>query len=164
MTAIINDLDEPRVSTEAVPALIPPPWSPECWSDAEQSELVCRKVLDITHDVKSFLFEAPEGRVFRFDPGQFVTLQLEIDGRRVSRCYTISSPPTRPHLISITVKRVVDGPVSNWLHDNVIPGTRIAVEAPLGSFTIAGQTADQVSLLVRGQRYHSPHVDDPDAV
>ena len=74
MTAIINDLDEPRVSTEAVPALIPPPWSPECWSDAEQSKLVCRKVLDITHDVKSFLFEAPEGRVFRFDPGQFVTL------------------------------------------------------------------------------------------
>jgi len=150
MTAIINDVDEAGVSTEAVPALIPPPWSPECWSDAEQSKLVCRKVLDITHDVKSFLFEAPEGRVFRFDPGQFVTLHVDIDGRRVSRCYTISSPPTRPHLISITVKRVVDGPVSNWLHDNVIPGTRIAVEAPLGSFTIAGRKAAKYLFLSAG--------------
>jgi len=40
-----------------------------------------------------------------------------------------------------TVKRVLGGPVSNWLHDNVIPGSRIAVSAPLGSFTIAGQMA-----------------------
>jgi hypothetical protein len=44
-----------------------PSWSPECWSDAEHAVLVCRKVLDITHDVRSFLFEAPEGCVFRFD-------------------------------------------------------------------------------------------------
>ena len=130
--------------------LIPPPWSPECWSDAEQSVLVCRKVIDITHDVKSFLFAAPEGRVFRFDPGQFVTLQLDIDGRHFSRCYTISSPPTRPHLIAITVKRVVGGPVSNWLHDNVTPGTRIAIQAPLGSFTIAGHPATKFLFLSAG--------------
>jgi glycine betaine catabolism B len=99
---------------DVMAGLMPQSWSPECWSDAEHADLVCRKVLDVTHDVKSFLFEAPEGRVFRFDPGQFITLQLEIDGRHVSRCYTISSPPTRPHLIAITVKRVVGGPVSNW--------------------------------------------------
>jgi glycine betaine monooxygenase B len=135
---------------DALSELIPPPWSPECWSDAEQSVLVCRKVLDITHDVKSFLFAAPEGRVFRFDPGQFVTLQLDIDGRHVSRCYTISSPPTRPHLIAITVKRVVGGPVSNWLHDNMTPGTSIAIQAPLGSFTIAGHTATKFLFLSAG--------------
>lgn len=92
----VRDAGAGRLARDEVAALLPPPLSPECWADADQTDLVCRKVLDITHDVKSFLFAAPEGRVFRFDPGQFVTLQLDIDGRRVSRCYTISSPPTRP--------------------------------------------------------------------
>ena len=83
-------------------------------------------------DVRSFHFEPVGDHAFTFDPGQFITLQLEIDGERPARCYTISSPPTRPHLISITVKRVVGGPVSNWLHDNVTTGSRIVAQAPLG--------------------------------
>lgn len=144
------DAEAVGLEHDMVAGFMPPSWSPECWSDAEHEDLVCRKVLDITHNVKSFLFEAPEGRVFRFDPGQFITLQLEIDGRHVSRCYTISSPPTRPHLIAITVKRMVGGPVSNWLHDNVIPGSRIAVQAPLGSFTTAGRKATKYLFLSAG--------------
>src|SRR5262245_21697774 len=144
------DAEAVGLEHDMVAGFMPLSWSHECWSDAEHEDLVCRKVLDITHDVKSFLFEAPEGRVFRFDPGQFITLQLEIDGQHVNRCYTISSPPTRPHLIAITVKRVVGGPVSNWLHDNVIPGSRIAVQAPLGSFTTAGQEATKYLFLSAG--------------
>jgi glycine betaine catabolism B len=144
------DAEADGLANDAVSGLIPLSWSPECWSDAEQTDLACRKVVDITHDVKSFLFEAPEGRVFRFDPGQFVTLHLDIDGRHFSRCYTISSPPTRPNLISITVKRVAGGPVSNWLHDNMSAGSRIAVQAPLGSFTIAGRQAAKYLFLSAG--------------
>jgi len=119
------------------PGLVPPPWSPDCWGEQDQTELVCRTVLEITHDVKTFMFEPVGDRVFHFEPGQFITLQLEIDGDPISRCYTISSPPTRPHLIAITVKRVIGGPVSNWLHDNVRPGTRITALAPLGQFTLS---------------------------
>jgi len=119
------------------PGLVPPPWSPDCWGEQDQTELVCRTVLEITHDVKTFMFEPVGDRVFHFEPGQFITVQLEIDGDPISRCYTISSPPTRPHLIAITVKRVIGGPVSNWLHDNVVPGTRITALAPLGQFTLS---------------------------
>src|SRR5215475_12436179 len=146
----LNGARVERLAYADEPELLPPAWSPECWDDAEQADLVCRKVVDITHDVKSFVFAAPEGRVFRFDPGQFVTLQLDIDGQRVSRCYTISSPPTRPHLIAITVKRVAGGPVSNYLHDNMTPGTRITVQAPLGTFTIAGRQSTKYLFLSAG--------------
>ena len=66
---------------------------------------------------------------------------LEIDGQPMSRCYTISSPPTRPHLIAITVKRVIGGPVSNWLHDNVVPGSGSPPWPRSGQFTLAGQPA-----------------------
>ena len=119
-------------AAEAASGLMAPPWAPDYWADRDEAVLVCRRVLDITHDVRSFHFEPVGDHAFTFDPGQFITLQLEIDGERLARCYTISSPPTRPHLISITVKRVVGGPVSNWLHDNVTTGSRIVAQAPLG--------------------------------
>jgi glycine betaine catabolism B len=130
--------------------LMPPPWAPDCWGDEDQTVLVCRQVLDITHDVKSFHFEPDGDRAFSFDPGQFITLQLDIDGERFVRCYTISSPPTRPHRIAITVKRVIGGPVSNWLHDNVTAGARITAQAPLGGFTITGQPAPKYLFLSAG--------------
>ena len=132
------------------PGLVPPPWAPDCWGEQDQTELVCRTILEITHDVKTFMFEPVGDKVFHFEPGQFITLQLEIDGQPISRCYTISSPPTRPHLIAITVKRVIGGPVSNWLHDNVTPGTRITVLAPLGQFTLSGPPAPKYLFLSAG--------------
>lgn len=133
-----------------IPGLVPPPWSTECWDDQDEAELICRAVLDITHDVKTFMFASAGDRVFHFEPGQFITLQLEIGGQPISRCYTISSPPTRPHLIGITVKRVINGSVSNWLHDNVVPGTKITVLAPLGQFTLTEPTAPKYLFLSGG--------------
>lgn len=145
-TVIAGDL----FAAQAGAGLMPPPWAPDCWGEEDQAVLVCRKVLEITHDVKSFHFEAEGHRAFSFDPGQFITLQLEIDGAAFSRCYTISSPPTRPHLISITVKRVPGGPVSNWLHDHVGPGTRIIAQAPLGGFTLTGPPVPRYLFLSAG--------------
>jgi ferredoxin-NADP reductase len=138
-----------RFADDAGPGLLPP-WAADCWGDEDTAVLVCRRVLDITHDVKSFHFEPDGARAFNFDPGQFITLQIEIDGETFARCYTISSPPTRPHLISITVKRVVGGAVSNWLHDNVTSGTRITAQAPLGGFTLSGKPASKYLYLSAG--------------
>jgi Oxidoreductase FAD-binding domain len=59
--------------------------------------LLCTGVEDITHDVRSFTFAIPGGVGLAFDPGQYLTLNLPVDGAYVERCYTISSPPTRPH-------------------------------------------------------------------
>lgn len=131
-------------------ALLPPLGSPDCWDDDDRTVLVCSAVSDVTHDVKSFVFEPQGDRTFQFEAGQFLTLLLELDGHPVNRCYTISSPPTRPHRIAITVKRVNGGPVSNWLHDTVVPGTKIAAMAPLGAFTLARQPADKYLFLSAG--------------
>ncbi|GAB91189.1 hybrid-cluster NAD(P)-dependent oxidoreductase [Gordonia rhizosphera] len=122
----------------------------DLWGDDDEVRLVCRTVQEITHDVKSFFFEPPVGRTFHFEPGQFVTLQLNIDGTTVSRCYTISSPPSRPHLLGITVKRVVGGQVSNWLHDNMVPGAEVSVQAPLGTFTLPEESAAKYLFLSAG--------------
>ena len=123
----------------------PPAWDPDA-----DDVLVCREVRVETHDVKSFVFSAAEPRLFQYKPGQFMTFDLEIEGQRISRCYTLSSSPTRPHLVSITVKRVPGGPVSNWLHDTVRPGLPLRAVGPLGEFTCDDHTARKYLFLSGG--------------
>ena len=96
--------------------------------------LECVQVRDETHDVRSFVLRAVESRGFRYRPGQFMTLNLEIEGVRVNRCYTLCSSPTRPDTLNITVKRVPGGLVSNWLHDRLRPGMRLSATGPAGTF------------------------------
>jgi ferredoxin-NADP reductase len=105
------------------------------WASGEQKTLTCCRVVDETHDVKSFEFHVGDGTPIRFEPGQFMTVSASVQGQSVERCYTISSPPTRPYLVSITVKRVPGGVMSNWLHENMKPGTELRAYGPSGSFT-----------------------------
>nr|WP_143752213.1 hybrid-cluster NAD(P)-dependent oxidoreductase [Burkholderia sp. SRS-W-2-2016] len=123
---------------------------PARWSSDADDTLVCCQVRQETHDVKSFFFRAPSERAFVFEPGQFITLELEIDGEPINRCYTISSPPTRPHTISITVKRVPGGKVSNWLHDNLHAGMQVRVLGPAGEFSCARHPARKYLFLSAG--------------
>lgn len=120
------------------------------WDCDQNNTLVCCQVRQETHDVKSFFFRPPKPGLFHFLPGQFITLELPIDGATVHRSYTISSSPTRPHTISITVKRKVGGLVSNWLHDNIKFGSRLSVLAPAGEFTCALAPADKYLFLSGG--------------
>ncbi|SOY67197.1 Ferredoxin:Oxidoreductase FAD/NAD(P)-binding:Oxidoreductase FAD-binding region [Cupriavidus taiwanensis] len=123
---------------------------PQRWTSDVEETLVCCHVRQETHDVKSFFFHSPEGRAFVFEPGQFITLELEIEGDTINRCYTVSSSPARPHTLSITVKRVPGGKVSNWLHDNLRPGTPIRVLGPAGEFTCARHPARKYLFLSAG--------------
>ncbi|WP_457790856.1 2Fe-2S iron-sulfur cluster-binding protein [Pseudomonas sp. PL-6] len=110
----------------------------------------CLKVIRETADVITYCFSMQEPVLFFFKPGQFVTLELEIDGQQVMRSYTISSAPSIPYSFSITVKRVPGGRVSNWLHDNLKEGGVLAVHGPVGQFNCIDFPADKVLLLSGG--------------
>lgn len=137
-------------SPPARPLLPDHPSGLAVWGDTDSATLVCRQVQDITHDVRTFLFEPAEPALFRHEPGQFITLALQIDGRAVRRCYTISTPPTRPHLLGITVKRQPGGLVSNWLHDTMTPGKHVSAEGPFGVFTITRHGSSKYLFLSGG--------------
>lgn len=104
------------------------------WSRDRDEDLVCIDVRQETHDVKTFTFISPEGKRFVFEAGQYFLFDLEVDGEMESRCYSISSSPQRNNAFSITVKRVADGKISNWLHDNLSTGAQIKANGPLGHF------------------------------
>jgi glycine betaine catabolism B len=120
------------------------------WPSSEQQTLTCCRVVDETHDVKSFEFRTEDGLPVRFEPGQFMTVSVNVKGQQVERCYTISSPPTRPYLLSITVKRVPGGDVSNWLHDNMKPGGQLRAYGPSGTFTSTVSAAPKSLYLSAG--------------
>ncbi|QDV98006.1 glycine-betaine demethylase subunit GbcB [Pseudomonas sp. ATCC 43928] len=94
----------------------------------------CVKVIQETWDVRTFCFMADQPIMFFFKPGQFVTLELEIEGQQIMRSYTISSSPSVPYSFSVTIKRVPVGKVSNWLHDTLHEGYELAVHGPVGLF------------------------------
>ncbi len=100
--------------------------------------LHCVQVIDETHDVKTFRFLANPPKLFAHHPGQFLTIEVPVDGRTVRRSYTISASPSRPHFISVTVKRFAGGLISTWLHDNLHVGSALYADGPFGKFTCFG--------------------------
>ena len=105
-------------------------------------ELEVVRVVEETPEARSFVLAVPPAlaETFRYHPGQFLTFELEIGGRRLRRCYSMSSAPGIDDAIQFTVKRVAEGPVSNWFNDHVRPGTRLKVLAPAGRFLLTGAT------------------------
>ncbi len=120
------------------------------WDSQADDVLVCCQVRQETHDVRTFVFSGREPCLFRFLPGQFLTLELPIGGEIINRCYTISASAARPYRISITVKRQPGGVVSNWLHDNLKPGDEIRALGPMGDFTPAPTSAQKWLMLSGG--------------
>jgi len=110
----------------------------------------CVKVIQETWDVRTFCFMADQPIMFFFKPGQFVTLELEIEGQPIMRSYTISSSPSVPYSFSVTIKRVPGGKVSNWLHDTLHEGQELAVHGPVGLFNAMDFPSPKVLYLSGG--------------
>ncbi|MEO0888501.1 MAG: FAD-binding oxidoreductase, partial [Cyanobacteria bacterium J06648_10] len=111
----------------------------------------CIQINRETPDVKTFRFVAEPAVLFSFRPGQFVTVKLPVadaKGNPVIRSYSISSSPSRPHTLDITVKRVGSagenyppGIASNWLHDHFKVGMPLTVQGPYGDFCYVNEKA-----------------------
>jgi 3-ketosteroid 9alpha-monooxygenase subunit B len=100
--------------------------------------LTVRAVVQETADTRSYVLDVPDDvrELFAYRPGQFCTFRVHVDGREHLRCYSMSSASeTDPHL-TVTVKRVPGGAVSNWLHDNVGAGDVLHATPPAGVFCV----------------------------
>jgi ring-1,2-phenylacetyl-CoA epoxidase subunit PaaE len=96
---------------------------------------IIRKTFE-NRETISFVFKQPGLRKIRYKAGQYLTLMLNIEGRRYKRCYSLSSSPSIDDNLSITIKRVPNGIVSNYLADNYNEGDEIEVMGPTGDFTV----------------------------
>jgi ferredoxin-NADP reductase len=129
---------------------VPHATPPAYWNPDSDDRLVCRAVLQETADVKTFVFAAPDGRRFAYEPGQFLNLEIEAGGGVETRSYTLSSSPARPDRIAISVKRIPGGLVSNVLHDRLAVGSTVRAQLPLGDFSTARHPASKYLFLAAG--------------
>jgi ferredoxin-NADP reductase len=69
--------------------------------------------------------------------GQYIELKLLIEGKECRRYYSISS--VKDKLIKITIKKIKNGIVSNWIHQNFKVGMSIDISGAFGDFTYKNQ-------------------------
>lgn len=93
------------------------------------------------------LVPLPSGAWFDYRPGQFLTLELPLPGGTIHRTYTISSSPSRPLSITLTVKAAGASVGTRWMLDNIREGTLVKAIGPGGIF-IPDVAPDRKLLLI----------------
>ena len=85
----------------------------------------------------------------RFTAGQYLTVTVEIDGRRHSRCYSPASPEGLP-TIELTIARHDGGVVSSYLHRHARTGMTVGLSGPGGDFTLPDPLPRRLVLIAGG--------------
>ena len=163
--ALELSLDETTEELDNIPEFFykppPPPPSPllshlvgnqtrlEVWNE-DITQLKVVDIIEETHDCKTFRMAALEPILFSYKPGQFITFHLNIDDQEVKRSYSMSSSPSRPHLLEVSVKRVPGVLVSNWFCDHVKLGDTLTAKGPQGKFTCFDFPSNKILFIGAG--------------
>lgn len=99
-------------------------------------ELTVKSIIHETRDTITIVFDKPTSGPLTYKPGQFLTLIAPIQGKEVRRAYSLCTTPSTDEFAAVTVKRVENGLMSNWLADNVREGDKLKVLGAVGNFTL----------------------------
>lgn len=112
------------------------------------------KIIQETHDVKTFRMESGSALPFVVLPGQFIVLSFEIFDqlkgrfRRKNRAFSVSSSPLERMHLEVTVKKT--GLVSTYLHESIKEGDLLAIKNRSGEFYFREDLADELVLIAGG--------------
>jgi ferredoxin/flavodoxin---NADP+ reductase len=94
-----------------------------------------------------WMFRVDPGSEFKFAPGQYATLGVETDGKRIERPYSIASAPWETEL-EFFFELVPEGALTPRLHA-LRPGSEVFLrKIPKGKFTLQNQNGRKNHLLV----------------
>lgn len=91
-------------------------------------------ITEASPSAKTFRLTPVDGYIPPFRPGQFINVDMEINGIRTSRAYTLSSPVTERGYYEITVKRAPNAFGSAHMLDDVKVGDTVTSSGPSGTF------------------------------
>ncbi len=83
-------------------------------------------------------------------PGQYLRVGVDVDGVRLWRTYSLTHGPRPDRCISITVKAIPDGVVSNHLVHRVRPGQMIHLGQADGDFVLSDPMPGKLLLVTAG--------------
>lgn len=97
---------------------------------------------ELAPDIRHFVFEVPGAEAFRFVPGQFVSLSGAIEGKKITRAYSLASRPNG-NRFELCLNRLEDGLFSPYLF-SLEPGAEVEMREPLGHFVLRRNPVDCV--------------------
>ena len=97
---------------------------------------------DIAPEVRHFVFEVPEVQQIHFKPGQFVSFNETLHGKKITRPYSIVSLPDG-NRFELCLNLVQGGVFTPHLF-TMQPGDSIEMSAPLGFFVIRDPAKEAV--------------------
>jgi CDP-4-dehydro-6-deoxyglucose reductase len=95
---------------------------------------------DIAPEVRHFVLEVPEVEQLHFKPGQFVSLKETVDGKKITRPYSIVSEPDG-NRFELCLNLVHGGVFTPHLFA-LKAGDSIEMSAPLGFFVVRDPSKD----------------------
>ncbi|MDT7745817.1 MAG: stearoyl-CoA 9-desaturase oxidoreductase [Actinomycetota bacterium] len=109
------------------------------------------KVVPETDDAATLVIKPGWGWSFDHQPGQYVGIAVQVDGRFHWRSYSLTSPPKRDagHL-SVTIKAQPEGFLSQHLVRGVAPGTIVRLAPPQGDFVLPEPPPKKILFLTAG--------------
>jgi ring-1,2-phenylacetyl-CoA epoxidase subunit PaaE len=112
--------------------------------------LKIQAITDETPQAYTLKMEMPADEKFHnYLPGQYLTLKLTVNGEELRRSYSLSSTPKLDNTLNVTIKRVEDGRVSNYIKDKLKAGDTIEAMPPMGNFSITpNATANNHYILI----------------
>ena len=112
--------------------------------------LKIKEVVRETSDAVTITFWHPISEEIRYQPGQFLTFLLNINGQKVRRSYSMASSPHVDVSLAVSVKRVPGGLVSNYLCDRVKAGDVLETLEPMGTFVPKLDAKNQRTIVLIG--------------
>jgi ferredoxin-NADP reductase len=83
-------------------------------------------------------------------PGQYVRIGVDVDGVRQWRAYSLTAPTRADGCISVTVKAIPDGKVSNHLVRRAQPGLVLQLDRAAGDFVLPEARPAKVLFVTAG--------------
>ncbi|RQO30374.1 hypothetical protein DBR32_12455 [Taibaiella sp. KBW10] len=109
---------------------------------------ISKEIIFETKDTLTIVFDTKDSP-FTYKPGQFINITCTINGKEVSRSYSLSSSPEDKYP-SITVKKVAGGIMSNYLWEQAPGLSEWAVEGPFGNFVRDTDLKKETPLIFLG--------------
>lgn len=130
--------------------------APQRWTDWRKF-VVFRKVIE-SKEITSFHLKPQDQQpISNFQPGQFLTIKLDIpeQSRPVIRTYSLSDYAVTPDYYRLSIKRegapkdkeVPPGIASNFMHDHIHEGSVISCKPPAGKFVL-DLASDRPAVLI----------------
>jgi ferredoxin-NADP reductase len=120
------------------------------WSARELRGRV-EQVRPETDDAATLVIRPGWGWTFDYNPGQYVGIGVQVAGRFHWRSYSLSSPPLRDRrLLTITVKAMPEGFLSEHLVRGLEPGTIVRLAPPQGDFVLPDPPPERLLFVVGG--------------